>query len=103
MNPISFYSFMGFGFIFGFVFPDLLEELGLKRDKSHSGIAVFALAFIALFAFFAPYLLTLGVPQLASEPFYGTVEFWVAVSLLLGGAGHLALHFVKYKEKPKLF
>lgn len=103
MNPISFYSFMGFGFIFGFVFPDLLEELGLDREKSHSGIAVLALGFVALFAFMARYVLTLGVFQLASEPFYGTIEFWIAVSLLLGGGAHLALHFVKYKEKPKLF
>lgn len=101
--PISFYSFMGFGFLFGFVFPDLLEELGLKRDKSHSGIAVLALGFIALLAFFARYALTFGVLQLANEPFYGTVEFWLAVSLLLGGAAHLGLHFAKYKEKPQLF
>ena len=103
MNPISFFSFAGFGFLLGFVFPDLLEELGLSREKSHSGIAVFALAFIAMLAFFARYALILGVFQLSSEPFYGTVEFWMAVSMLLGGGAHLALHYAKHKEKPKLF
>lgn len=103
MNPISFFSITGFGFIFGFVFPDLLEELGLKREKSHTGMAVFAIAFVALLAFFLRYFFTFGVFQLADQPFYGTVEFWLAVSLLLGGAAHLGLHFVKFKEKPRMY
>jgi len=101
MNFISYFFIMVFGVLFGYVFPDLLEELGLSKKLSHSWIAVFLLAFLSFAGFIIyPLLLFNTVAFNSVENFYkdaNGVFLGLAVALLIGGAAHLA--YTMFREK----
>jgi hypothetical protein len=93
MNDISFFFIMLFGVTFGYVFPNLLEELGLSKKFAYSWISVFLLALLSFLGFIMYPFLIFGYFSLTSiESFYNMssgVFLWLAVALLLGGAAHL--------------
>jgi len=84
---------MLFGVTFGYVFPNLLEELGLSKKFAYSWISVFLLALLSFLGFIMYPFLIFGYFSLTSiESFYNMssgVFLWLAVALLLGGAAHL--------------
>lgn len=102
MNDISYFFIMLFGTTFGFVFLDLLEELGLSKKLSHSWLAVFLLAFLSLLGFLIYPIVIFGtfvINDLGS--FYnqsGGVFIGLAMALLFGGGVHLAYHMIREKK-----
>ena len=103
MNAFSFSLIAMFGLLLGFIFPDLLEELGLSKKSSHSWIAVFFLSFLSFLGFFTFPLFTSGVIAFNDlSNFYsasGGVFLGLAVAFLIGGGVHLAVHFVQEQRK----
>jgi hypothetical protein len=101
MNSISFFFIMLFGVTFGYVFPNLLEELGLSKKFAYSWIAVFFLAFLSFLGFIAyPFFIFGHLGFSSVELFYtmsGSVFLWLAVALLVGGAAHLL--YRAYRER----
>ncbi len=108
MNDISYFFIMLFGVIFGFVFPDLLEELGLAKKLSHSWLAVLLLTFLSLLGFlFFPIVIFGNFVINNLDCFYkkgptcpdsGGIFLWLAIALLIGGGAHLAYHIFREKK-----
>ena len=102
MNDISYFFIMAFGATFGFVFLDLLEELGLSKKLSHSWLAVFLLAFLSFLGYLLYPIVIFGqfvINDLGS--FYnqsGGIFIGLAVALLLGGGLHLGYHLLREKK-----
>ena len=101
MNDISFFFIMLFGVTFGYVFPNLLEELGISKKFAYSWISVFLLALLSFLGFIMYPFLIFGYFSLTSiESFYNMsrgVFLWLAVALLAGGAAHLV--YRAYRER----
>jgi hypothetical protein len=102
MNDFSFLLIMLFGALFGFLFQDLLTEAGLDKRYRSSPISVLILPFFAFIGFILYPVLSYGVMQFAEGEFYGTVFFWLAVSLLIGGVVRYAVTYaLEYEKKPQ--
>lgn len=102
MNDLSYFFIMLFGGMFGFVFLDLLEELGLSKKMSHSWIAVIFLAFLSLLGFLIYPLAIFGVFTLNDLGLFynqsGGVFMGLTLALLFGGGAHLAYHIFSEKK-----
>ena len=102
MNDISFFFIMLFGVLFGYIFPELLEELGLSKKTAHSWIAAFFLAFLSFLGFLLFPLVLYGRFVFNSvDLFYkqsGGIFLWLAIALLLGGAANLAYQLLREKK-----
>lgn len=104
VNSLSFFFMVLFGILFGYIFPDLLKEIGLKREKAHSPLAILALAFLAFLGYMTyPYFAfgTLSFNDISS--FYGTEMFWITVALIIGGFGRYGTELLMQgrKSRPK--
>jgi hypothetical protein len=101
MNDISFFFIMLFGVTFGYLFPYLLEELGISKKFAYSWVSVFLLALLSFLGFIMYPFLIFGYFSLTNiESFYNMssgVFLWLAVALLLGGAAHLV--YRAYRER----
>jgi len=101
MNDISFFFIMLFGVTFGYVFPNLLEELGVSKKFAYSWISVFLLALLSFLGFIMYPFFIFGYFSFSSvELFYNMssgVFLWLAVALLAGGAAHLV--YRAYRER----
>lgn len=93
MNDVSFFFITLFGLIFGYVFPDLLSELGLSKKTSYSWIAVFALALLSLAGFMLYPLLVFGYFSTNDIGNFYTqsngIFLYLTFAFLIGGAAHL--------------
>ena len=95
---LSVWLINAFGLVFGYVFPDLLEWLGLKKRVAYSALAVFFLAFLALIGFLFASFFTQGVFfMMPLSEFYESEFFWVTVFLVLGGFVRVGQHYVTEK------
>ena len=96
--------------MFSYIFPELLEELGLSKKVSHSWIAVFFLAFLSFIGFmiypiavfffssvfaaiFAGKSINFSLLVFNNlDSFYkgsGGIFLWLTISFLIGGAANL--------------
>lgn len=107
MNTFSFYLIVAAGFLIGLVFSDLLEELGLEKKYSRSGLAVIALALISFTAFITYSFFMLGVIDIGAfsqrvGEFYNAssgVFLWMTVALIVGGFARIGINRVR-ERKP---
>ena len=95
---LSVWLINSFGLVFGYVFPDLLYWLGLKKRVAFSPLAVFFLAFLALIGFlFASFFMQGIFYMIPLSEFYESEFFWVTVFLIVGGFLRLAQQYVTEK------
>ena len=105
MNDVSSFFILLFGVIFGYIFPSLLEELGVPKKISRSWIAIFSLALLSFLGFILyPIILfqqfTLNGVENFYDPnnSYGKIFLWLAIAFLIGGALHLAYQMFRDKN-----
>jgi hypothetical protein len=98
MNGFTFSLIVGSGVILGFVFADLLEELGVTRKASRFLITALALPVLAFAGFMIYPTFTHGIFMVAPmDQFYtssGGIFLWFTVALLLGSVSRAFVHFV---------
>ena len=99
MNTFSSSLIFIFGLLFGFVFSDLLRELGLKKEHANSIIAIFILPFISLIVFLIYPIFVSGALVFQDiSLFYSTSDglfLWLTVALFIGAGARFALHYMK--------
>jgi hypothetical protein len=96
MNIVSFSFILAFGVLFGYVFPYLLEELGVSKKFSRSLLATVFLVFLSFIGFLLYAFVLFG--QFAAADlgtFYDRFDqnwrvfLWLAVMLFVGGGAHM--------------
>lgn len=104
MNSFSFWAIILFGLLLGFIFPDLAEEAGLNRKKSHTVLMAFVPAIFDLLGFILMTPMIYGQFVFSDlNLFADTIFYPLALALLVGGFVHLAVHVYQYKEKPAFY
>lgn len=103
MNSLSFTLILLFGILIGFVFQDLLKELGVSEKRAHSFITVFGLTFIAFLGYLLLPFLIYGSFQLnPMESLYASeynVFLMMMFCVFIGGIARLGFyHFLKVKK-----
>jgi len=102
VNGFSFWLICISAFLFGYVFCDLIEELGISKKKAHSWTNIFGLAFLSFIAYLLFPFFTQGVFVLNDIAAFSTTSdgifLWFSVMLFIGGAIHLIEHVVKEQK-----
>lgn len=100
MNGFSFFLIVASAALFGYVFGDLLRELGISKKMAHSWMGVFGLALLGLLSYIVFPIFTHGAFVLNFEingywSNFGGIFLWFSVGLFLGGAGKMGEIFLR--------
>jgi len=102
MNDISLYFLLGFAFLFGIVFKDILFWFDFKpKDKDVVNIILFFPAFFFLLAYwFMPFFISgqFAVNDITKiSTFQDGLLLWIAVSLFVGAGARLLFEWAYNK------
>ena len=99
MNTFSFSLIFIFGLLFGFIFSDLLRELGLKKEHTHSVVVIFILPFISLIVFLVHPIFVKGALAFSDISLFYSLSnglfLWMTVALAIGAGARFALYRLK--------
>jgi len=94
---------IGAGFL-GYVFSDLLKELGLGETKAYSFGTVLGLGVLAFLAYWwQPFFIFGRIQAVPLSGFYGTDYFNFTIALMIGNGARLVERLIRFKKTPKLY
>ena len=95
MNDFSFYLIMSFGFLFSFIFKNLLIEAGLKKEQLKKWHFILILPFLVIVGFFLFPLFFYGRIDFNSGVFNDSILFYISLSFLIGGIARFIYDYSK--------